>query len=464
MQKLIPIYYGEYGKYINRYRAIPSYIDCLKLVERRILLTLHETARNKFVKSAKVVGDCIGRYHPHGDQSVYGTLVNLVHQGLAIGKGNWGSPGLIDAEASAYRYTEVKINPKVDELAFKYINFVPWEELELDPEPIYLPSPIPIGLIGEGVITGISFYKTTIPRYKLSDLALRMLWLIEHNFKTVSLDEELSENVAGPKIKPNIDGCDLVENSTNQFYKLLVNGTGTITIIPHGKIENDRTIKILGKVPNSSFNQLIKDKEVLEIYLNDLSTDKLDIEIIPKKRNIDLNNLAAKIWDDYLIKKMNFSIIVCDNDGKVSTVGIDTLLYNSYHAWKYAILLKSIDDYNKLNEKKIELLTIQIIRYILEKYNCTKVSEVIQHFLELTKDNKILVELEQFDLESNCWKKDIREISSNCIVDVCNKRSIKNLIENQIDIQDIENELISAKSSIVNIDYNCYEYIKSLTT
>ena len=87
------IFYSEYGRYINRFRAIPFFVDCLKPVERRVLLVLWEEAKNKLVKSAKIVGSTIGKYHAHGDQSCYGSLVQLVHQNYAIGKWNWGSPG-----------------------------------------------------------------------------------------------------------------------------------------------------------------------------------------------------------------------------------------------------------------------------------------------------------------------------------------------------------------------------------
>ena len=114
MHKIIPIYYSEYGRYINRFRAIPSHIDCLKPVERRLLLTLHEVAKNDVTKSAKVIGNCLGKYHPHGDQSIYKTLINLVKQEYAEGQGNWGSQGLINDPAAAYRYTEIKLEPWVE--------------------------------------------------------------------------------------------------------------------------------------------------------------------------------------------------------------------------------------------------------------------------------------------------------------------------------------------------------------
>ena len=66
MMKVTSDLYSEYLRYTNRFRHIPHYIDALKLVERRLLLTLHQNARSKEVKSAKIVGYCVGDYHPHG--------------------------------------------------------------------------------------------------------------------------------------------------------------------------------------------------------------------------------------------------------------------------------------------------------------------------------------------------------------------------------------------------------------
>ena len=148
MKISIPCLYAGYGRYITRYRAFPYNIDCLKLVERRVLLSLYDVARSNLVKSARVVGDCIGRYHPHGDQSTYGTLQQLVHRGFVHGEGNWGSPGIDDDPAAAMGYTECKLEKWVEDFAFKYIKYVERYNIEYGDEPLSLPCPIPLGLIG----------------------------------------------------------------------------------------------------------------------------------------------------------------------------------------------------------------------------------------------------------------------------------------------------------------------------
>lgn len=467
MNKIIPIYYSEYGRYINRFRAIPFYIDCLKPVERRILLTLFQEAKKDLVKSAKIVGYCIARYHPHGDNSTYGTLVQLVHQDYAIGKGNWGGDGLTDSSAAAYRYTEVRLADWVKELVFNYIDFVPWQEFELEPEPVYLPCPLPIGLIGEGVITGISFYRTQIPKYKLNDLAKRLVWLLEHPQKLeIKTDQELNPLLYGPKIEPYIKDCSIQEIGKNQFYNLLLYGIGNLNIIPSGKLE-DKSIRILGRAPNASFNSLIDDakENKIDIDLRDASKKRsINVIVEPRKRNVDLNQLASTLWNNYLIRRLNFNCIVCNTDGRVETVGIDSIIRNSYEAWKYAVLCKRADEYSKLIDKKIEYMVVAIIRSIFEETKATTVNDIVKKFHEYeTKSGGTLaVEIENYNLESNNWKKELRNITEKDITEVCSKRNIRNLIETSIDLTKIENDVSTSKKSIINTDNECYAYVKVL--
>ena len=87
MDKTLPTLYRDYGRYSN-WRQFPSEIDGLKPVERRVLLSTFQLAKDKFVKSARIDGHVIGNYHPHG--SSYSTCVQLVRQGFLTGQGNFG--------------------------------------------------------------------------------------------------------------------------------------------------------------------------------------------------------------------------------------------------------------------------------------------------------------------------------------------------------------------------------------
>lgn len=453
MNKIIPVFYAEYGRYINRFRAIPFYIDALKPVERRILLSLHETAKGpKKVKSAKVVGYCMGNYHPHGDLSIYGTLVNMVNQSYAVGKGNWGTPKLEGySSAAASRYTEVCLSDWVEKLCFNTIDYVPTQEFEWELEPLFLASPIPIGLIGEGVITGISFYRTLIPKYKISDLAKRLSWLLTKS----------KAGEKGPEIKPNIKNCQLEEPGDDQFYNLLTKGIASIIVIPFGKIDK-KSIKISGRVPNSTFNSLIRNADDIGISITDLSGSELDIEVELKKRGMDLTETAKLLWNNYLTKTLNFNCLFCDNDGKVKPMGIDEILINGYNIWKYCIISKLVEDYSTIVDKKFEFTVIPIIRYIIEQFKVNKISEVLEHYRKLCNGQLINMEIDIYNLEKEQWEKEVRTIKEEDIAKVCNKRSIKNLIEMNIDMQNVDQELKLAKSNIDLCDNNCINLIKGL--
>jgi DNA gyrase/topoisomerase IV subunit A len=460
MQRLIPVFYSDYGRYINRFRSIPYLIDGLMPVERRILLTLHETSpknSNKTIKSARVVGDAIGKYHPHGDVACYGTLVNLAHDGFVETQGAWGSPGLRDAPASAMRYTECRIKEWLNVLAFTNIEFVPWETFELEPEPLFLPSPIPIGLIGNGVITGITFYRTLIPKFKLSDLAKRLFWLLETKIDIAD---------KGPLIQPNFIGCKLYETSPDSFEQLLTTGVASIKVIPDGKLE-PKSIKILGRAPNASFNSLIEDAKESGLYsVRCASGSTIDVVIEPRKRDINLNELAQTIWNKHLIKKHNYNSLYTDLEGNLHTISIDQLLLNSYNAWKYTCYLKKINEYHKINEKKIELLIIQIIRWIFDQYKCKTVSEILEKFTEFITQQGIEVlpvELEEFKLEDKQWYKFTREISVVDVKHVCSNKSIRSLIENEIDMSKIDTELKEKRDEINTLNHYCLTFVQKLS-
>lgn len=430
-----------------------TYIEDIKIIKFDHSIEMFDFTVDNFENMYIVTGkenDII--YISNVHNSLYGTLANMVNQGYAKGEGNWGSPGLEDDPPAAMRYTEVYLKKWVDDLAFTYLDekYVPYQEFELEPEPIYLPSPIPIGLIGHGVITGISFYRTIIPKYKLSDLLKRLLWILHGKKK--------KEEVI---IQPNSLDCTVSESETGDFQKILTTGVGSINYTPHGKLET-KNLRIQGRAPNSSFGSLINDQENLDINIIDQSSDHIDILVEPRKKSTNLNTLATSIWKNHLIKKLNFNCLFCDNDGNVESYGIDDILSYNYSLWKYSVQLKNIDDFNKLSNRKVELMIVQIIRYIFEQYKSNTVDEIITHFKELKKNSDISIEIDIFDVDKNIWKKEIKQINEQDIVDICNKRTIKNLVETVIDIQKVEKELSSAKSLIDTCEKNCLNYITEL--
>jgi DNA gyrase subunit A len=195
--------YLDYAMSVIVSRALPDARDGLKPVHRRILYSMHEAgyAWNKpYRKSARVVGDVIGKYHPHGDQAVYDALVRMAQDfalrvTLVDGQGNFGS---IDGDApAAMRYTEVRLQRVAEEL----LSDLDKDTVDFQPnydgserEPTVLPARYPNLLVNGagGIAVGMA---TNIPPHNLGEVVAAALALIERPEMTI---DELTEIVPGP--------------------------------------------------------------------------------------------------------------------------------------------------------------------------------------------------------------------------------------------------------------------------
>ena len=441
MKQAIPTFYAEYGRYINRFRAIPYYIDVLKPVERRLLLSLMKIAKKR-VKSAKVIGYCIGELHPHGDQSVYQSLVQLVHRGFAVGSGNWGSPGLHNEfKAGAYRYTEVQYNKQLTDLFSEFLPFSEHQLLELNPEPLYLPCIIPIGLIGSSVTSGISFYTTKIPQYSFEDLLKRLIYLIqrENNVKNI-IDE--------PIIKPNITNCKIFENTTGEFKNILEKGEGIIQVVPITKIDTKNNyIIIYGKVPTErgGFSKLKKSQQLLNIRLIDHSNRKIGYKIIVQpitRRKID-SHFELEILK-LVSAKLHIKCNVVLDNGKVELHSIDEILLNNYYKW---LQCYKLDRQSRLRNVKQELFEIYVIRIIRQILHDNPTVKTIGEICQIFTANK---------------KYQNHNINTENIKSVCSKKSIKKLVEHKLDEQSIKQRINDLQYEIDNIEKCGFSRITSL--
>ncbi|MGL5591874.1 MAG: DNA gyrase subunit A, partial [Metamycoplasmataceae bacterium] len=170
--------FARYSKYIIQQRALPDVRDGLKPVQRRILFSMSELGlqHNKtFKKSARIVGDVIGKYHPHGDSSIYEALVRMgqdwkMNMPLVEMHGNKGS--IDDDPAAAMRYTETKLEKiaslMLDELDKKTVPFAPNFD-DTEKEPVVLPSYLPNLLVNgaRGIASG---FATEIPPHNLIEI------------------------------------------------------------------------------------------------------------------------------------------------------------------------------------------------------------------------------------------------------------------------------------------------------
>src|SRR5215467_1891473 len=195
--------YLDYAMSVIVGRALPDHRDGLKPVHRRVLYTMHSigVAWNRpYKKSARIVGDCMGKYHPHGDSPIYETLVRMVQEfslryPLVDGQGNFGS---IDGDpAAAMRYTEARLAKIAHEMLADIdkdtVDFVPNYD-ENESEPVVLPTRIPNLLVNgsSGIAVGMA---TNIPPHNLSEIVDALVMVIDNPEATV---DDLMKAVPGP--------------------------------------------------------------------------------------------------------------------------------------------------------------------------------------------------------------------------------------------------------------------------
>ena len=229
--------YIDYAMSVIVSRALPDVRDGLKPVHRRILYTMHEdglTSDKPYRKSATTVGDVLGRYHPHGDSSVYDAMVRMAQDfslryPLIDGHGNFGS---IDGDgAAAYRYTEARMS-KIAEVMLTDIekdtvDFMPNFDARLQ-EPTVLPARIPALLVNgsSGIAVGMA---TNIPPHNLSEIVDGVVAIIDNKEIT---DEDLMKIVKGPDFPT--EGLILGMEGIKQAY---TTGRGKITVRAEAEIE-----------------------------------------------------------------------------------------------------------------------------------------------------------------------------------------------------------------------------------
>ncbi len=229
--------YMSYAMSVIVSRALPDVRDGLKPVHRRILYTMHEdglTSDKPYRKSATTVGDVLGRYHPHGDSSVYDAMVRMAQDfslryPLIDGHGNFGS---IDGDgAAAYRYTEARMS-KMSEVMLtdiekNTVDFMPNFDGRLQ-EPVVLPAKIPALLVNgsSGIAVGMA---TNIPPHNLSEVIDGIIKIIDNRETT---DEELMSVIKGPDFPT--EGIILGREGIKQAY---TTGRGKIIVRAEAEIE-----------------------------------------------------------------------------------------------------------------------------------------------------------------------------------------------------------------------------------
>ncbi|MBU0993610.1 MAG: DNA topoisomerase IV subunit A [Proteobacteria bacterium] len=299
--------YLEYSMYVILDRALPTIGDGLKPVQRRIIYAMSELglkATAKYKKSARTVGDVIGKFHPHGDAACYEAMVLMAQPfsyryHLIDGQGNWGSPD--DPKSfAAMRYTESKLTRYseilLNELGQGTVSWVPNFDGTLD-EPAILPARLPNVLLNgsTGIAVGMA---TDIPPHNLREVADALIHLIDHPDATV---ETLCEFIKGPDfptdaeiITPRDHIIDMYKTGIGSLRMRAVyhpeNGDIVITALPH---------QVSGaKVLEQIAAQMQKKKLPMIEDLRDESDheDPTRLVIVPKSNRVDKEALMAHLF------------------------------------------------------------------------------------------------------------------------------------------------------------------------
>nr|AUG32395.1 DNA gyrase subunit A [Paulinella longichromatophora] len=250
--------YLEYAMSVIVGRALPDVRDGLKPVQRRILYAMHElglTSNHPYRKSARIVGDVLGKYHPHGDQAVYDALVRLAQDftsryPLLDGHGNFGS--IDDDPPAAMRYTEIRLaliasDGLLNEIGSNTVDFIPNFDSS-QREPIVLPAQLPFLLLNgcSGIAVGMA---TSIPPHNLGEVVDALLAMIR---KPNLSDEVLLGLIPGPDFPTGgeiFTGKGIRDTYLNGRGSIMMGGVAHIEKIQSARGRNRRDAIVITEFP-----------------------------------------------------------------------------------------------------------------------------------------------------------------------------------------------------------------------
>lgn len=429
-------------------RSLPDVRDGLKPVHRRLMYAmrqLHLDPKNGFKKCARVVGDVIGKYHPHGDTAVYGAMVRLaqdfsVRYPLVDGQGNFGN---IDGDgAAAMRYTEARLTEfamdLMDGLNDDAVDFMDTYDGE-DSEPVVMPAMVPNLLCNGsmGIAVGMA---TNIPPHNLSEISDALLYLIENPDCD---DEPLVRRLKGPDFPTGgviIDSFDTILNNYKQGKgSFRIRAKWTTEDLGHGQYQI-----VVTEIPY----QVIKSKlieKIAELLLNkklpflsdvrDESAQDVRIVLEPKNRTVDAAMLMEQLFRQTdLEAKFNMNMNVLDLDCVPRVMSIKEVLHD-YLVHRNAVLLRKIKfRLSKINAR-LEILEGYLVAYL-------NLDEIIRIIREEDEPKKVM--MAEFKLTDN---------QAEAILNM-KLRNLRKLDEEQINTEHSDLLEEKAKLEILHNDEN----------
>ncbi len=414
--------YMEYAMSVIAGRALPDVRDGLKPVHRRILYSMNElnlTPDKPYRKSARIVGDVLGKYHPHGDSAVYLAMVRMAQEfstrGVLVdGHGNFGS---IDGDApAAMRYTEARMS----KLALELLKDIEKETVDFEPnfdeslkEPQVLPSRYPNLLVNgsNGIAVGMA---TSIPPHNLGEVIDASIYLIDNEDCSV---EDLMNFIKGPDF-PTASIIMGKENIVNAYKtgrgKVKVRAKAYIEELPKGKqqiIVTEIPYQVNKAKLVEKIAELVKDKKVEGISdLRDESNRNGIRIVIELKRDVNANIVLNNLYKHSQMEE-TFSIIMLalvDKEPKV--LNLKQILSHYVKHQKDVVTRRTKFELNKAESRAHILEGLKIALDNISKVSLDDVNSVIYIIRKSKNSQEAKIELtEKFGLS---------ELQSQAILDM----------------------------------------------
>lgn len=456
--------YIDYAMSVIVGRALPDVRDGLKPVHRRILYSMHEsgmTSDKAYKKSARVVGDVLGRYHPHGDTAVYDAMVRLAQDFstrymLVDGHGNFGS---IDGDsAAAMRYTEVRMSKIAAELLRdiekETVDFTPNYDESLE-EPTVLPARLPNLLVNgsSGIAVGMA---TNIPPHNLGEVIEGVISLIENPQITIN---ELMQIIKGPDFPGG--GIIMGRSGIRKAYET---GRGSIQVKAVSRIEkmhNGKMRIVITELPYlvnkakliEKTAELVRDKKIEGITDLRDESDRTGMRIIIELRKDDNPQVVLNQLYKHTQLKDNFGVIMLALvNGEPKVLNLKEMLYYYLEHQKDIVVRRTRYELRKAEERMhiVEGLKIaidhidEVIRIIRQSPNIVTAKEnLMSRFALSEKQAQAIVDMKLGKL-SGLEREKLEEEYKELVGRIAYLRSI--LADERLVLKIITEELTEVKN------------------
>lgn len=405
--------YLDYSMYVILDRALPALGDGLKPVQRRIIYAMSElglSAASKHKKSARTVGDVIGKFHPHGDSACYEAMVHMAQDfsyryPIVDGQGNWGSAD--DPKSfAAMRYTESRLtryaDTLLDELAHGTVDWGPNFDGSLD-EPLMLPARLPNLLLNgtSGIAVGMA---TDIPPHNLREVGTACIHLLDDPEATT---RALMKHVKGPDLPT---GAEIISSRDDlvQFYET---GNGSFRARATWEVEKDSGQIVVTQLPfqvsgnrvQEQIAQQIRDKKLPMVEdIRDESDHENPTRLViqPRSNRVDVEQLMAHLFATTdLERSYRVNINVIALDGRPRVMGLKALL-TEWLEFRRRTVRRRLEHRLEKVARRLHLLDGMLIAYL----NLDEVIRIIRQEEEpkavLIKRFKLSEEQAEYILET----------------------------------------------------------------